>query len=41
MHDGLWKASTVLAGAAAEALLHRAITEKEVEARESWPVGSF
>src|SRR5690348_11802399 len=29
LHDGLWKASTVLAGAAAEALLHWAITEKK------------
>ena len=29
--DGLWKASTVLAGAAAEALLHWAITEKKSE----------
>ena len=31
LHDGLWKASTVLAGAAAEALLHWAITEKKLE----------
>jgi hypothetical protein len=31
LHDGLWKASTVLAGAAAEALLHWAITEKKSE----------
>jgi hypothetical protein len=29
LHDGLWKASTVLAGAAAEALLRWAITEKK------------
>lgn len=29
LHDGLWKASTVLAGAAAEALLHWALTEKK------------
>src|SRR5436190_23156408 len=28
LHDGLWKAATVLAGAATEALLHWAITEK-------------
>jgi|SRR6516162_5431540 len=36
LHDGLWKAATVLAGAAAEALLRWAITERksptEVEA---------
>ena len=31
LHAGLWKASTVLAGAAAEALLHWAITEKKSE----------
>lgn len=31
LHDGLWKASTVLAGAAAEALLRWAITEKKPE----------
>jgi len=31
LHDGLWKASTVLAGAAAEALLYWAITEKKSE----------
>ena len=29
LHDGLWKASTVLAGAAAEALLHWAIAERK------------
>ena len=31
LHDGLWKASTVLAGATAEALLRWAITEKKLE----------
>ena len=31
LHDGLWKASTVLAGATAEALLRWAITEKTLE----------
>jgi hypothetical protein len=29
LHDGLWKAATILAGAAAEALLLWAITEKK------------
>jgi hypothetical protein len=32
LHDGLWKASTVLAGAAAEALLLWAITAKKTTA---------
>src|SRR5262249_48543587 len=32
LHDGLWKASTVLAGTAAEALLHWAISEKKLGA---------
>lgn len=32
LHDGLWKASTVLAGAAAEALLRWAITAKKAKA---------
>jgi hypothetical protein len=32
LHDGLWKAATVLAGAAAEALLLWAITEKKTPA---------